>query len=103
MSANTARLALSQRQTVSALALLTAGSQGLGLIRDFLLARAFSITAELEGYFFAEAIPLAVTVMFVTIVPLTVLPRFVRLRLESVARCDADYRMLLRLAAALLL
>ncbi len=96
-------IVLRQVQTVSALVVLAALSQGLGLLRDFLLARAFAITADLEGYFFAEAIPLAVTVIFVTVFPLTVLPRFVHLRMQSAARCDADYRRLLRLLAILLL
>lgn len=88
--------------TVSALVVLAAISQGMGLLRDFLLARAFSITADLEGYFFAEAIPLAVTVVFVTAFPLTVLPRFVHLRMQSEARCDAEYRNLLSLVAMVL-
>lgn len=92
----------STRYTVFALVGITAASQGFGLLRDFLLARRFLISAQLEGFLFAEAIPLALTILFVSLVPLTIVPRLIHAEAKQQHGAVTIYLGLLRYLAAAL-
>lgn len=93
----------STRHTVFALMGITAASQGFGLLRDFLLARQFLISAQLEGFLFAEAIPLALTILFVSLVPLTIVPRLIHAEAKQQHGAVTIYLGLVRYMVAALL
>lgn len=92
----------STRYTVLALMGITAASQGFGLLRDFLLARQFLISAQLDGFLFAEAIPLALTILFVSLVPLTIVPRLIHAEAKQQHGAMIFYLALLRYMAVVL-